>query len=82
METNVCNYCHRMFQSAVKMTACPECRHIDNKKFEPIYDYLIEHPLSNAIQISNAIGSDINDILRFIDEGRLQIVDKKQTDKK
>ncbi len=73
METCVCKYCHKMFQSPLRTMVCDECIGADNKKFEVIEQYLVDYPNSNAIQISEALEISVHDVLRYVDEGRLMI---------
>ncbi len=73
METCVCKYCRKMFQSSLRTTVCDECVGADNKKFEVIEQYLVDYPNSNAIQISEALEISVHDVLRYVDEGRLMI---------
>ena len=52
-------------------------RYIDDEQFAKIEEYLEHHPLSNALQISTAINISTNEILRYINEGKLVMVDGK-----
>lgn len=69
-----CRECGVIFQSAIPMAFCQKHKYIDNEQFEKIEKYLEIHPLSNALQISNAINISTNEILRYINEGKLVMV--------
>lgn len=71
---NACRNCKRVF-AATRVTAyCPNCKHIDDAQFSKIEQFLLENPLSNALQISSGTRISTHEILRYIDEERLIIV--------
>lgn len=73
MYTNVCRFCGRMFMSRAKSTVCQECKAKDDEIFSKIEEYLKQYPNSNAMQISEGLELSVVEVLRYIDEGRLQI---------
>ena len=73
MQKNRCRYCGKMFYERTAKTVCKDCKKIDEAIFSKIEAYLAKYPNSNAIQISEGIGIAAIEILRFIDERRLQL---------
>jgi len=76
-KVNTCRHCKAIFQSIIPLAYCQNCRHIDNEQFTVIENYLIKHPLSCALDIFRDTNVPISEILRYIDEGKLVIVDNK-----
>lgn len=72
MKLNRCKYCDCVFQSPDTRVVCKDCRVIDEALFSSIEEYLKKYPNSNAIQISEGLEISVYEIIRFIDEGRLQ----------
>lgn len=72
MKLNRCKYCERLFQSPNACVVCEKCKEIDEALFSGVEDYLKKYPNSNAIQIAEGLGISVYEIIRFIDEGRLQ----------
>ena len=71
---NCCRECGTMFQSHLPMAFCKKHQYIDKEQFDKIEEYLMKHPMSSALQISNAIDVSTNEILRYINEGKLVVV--------
>lgn len=69
-----CRECGTIFQSSYPMAYCSKHKYIDDEQFTKIEEYLGKHPLSNALQISNDISISTNEILRYINEGKLVMV--------
>lgn len=74
MHTNVCIYCGKMFNDRRVTSVCKDCIPKDEAFFKKINDYLKEYPNSNAMQIADGLDVPASDIIRFIDEGRLQMI--------
>ncbi|MDD6034605.1 MAG: hypothetical protein PUC30_00170 [Lachnospiraceae bacterium] len=72
MKLSQCKYCGRMFKSPTIRVTCDDCKEIDDALFSRIEDYLLQYPNSNAIQISEGLEISVFEVVRFIDEGRLQ----------
>ncbi len=72
MKLNRCKYCGKLFQSPNACVVCRECKEIDEALFSGVEDYLKKYPNSNAIQIAEGLNISVYEIIRFIDEGRLQ----------
>ncbi len=73
MFENVCKHCLKTFRSVDKRGYCDACRDLDVDEFDRIEAYLKKYPNSNALQISESLGIDVYDIIRFMSEGRLQV---------
>lgn len=73
MKLNQCKYCGTMFQSTDVRVVCDECRKTDDILFTRIEDYLRRYPNSNALQVSDGLSIPVFEVIRFIDEGRLQL---------
>lgn len=76
-EYSCCRECGAIFQSLYPMAYCSKHKYIDNEIFGKIEEYLMKHPLSNALQISSDTNISTNEILRYINEGKLIMVNGK-----
>jgi len=72
MKLNQCRYCGTMFKSTYTTSACNNCKELDDILFGRIEEYLKQFPNSNAIQIAEGLELPTFEVVRFIDEGRLQ----------
>ncbi len=72
MKLNQCRYCGTMFKSTYTSTVCSHCKELDDILFSRIEEYLKKFPNSNAIQIAEGLELPTFEVVRFIDEGRLQ----------
>ncbi len=72
MYTCVCKHCKRVFRSKIRTLCCNACRSVDEDKFDAIVAYLKLYPNSNAIQISEELGVDAYEIVKYMEEGRLE----------
>lgn len=70
-----CRECGTIFQSLFPVAFCAKHKYIDDEMFAIIEEYLSIHPLSNALQISSDTNISTNEILRYINEGKLVMVD-------
>lgn len=61
-----------MFKSTYSSTVCRQCKELDDILFSRIEEYLRKYPNSNAIQIAEGLELPTFEVVRFIDEGRLQ----------
>lgn len=77
MHLNVCKYCNMIFYDSSEMTTCKNCKKMDDELFERIEAYLKNYPNSNAMQIAEGLEIKVVDVIRFVDEGRLMIVNGK-----
>ena len=72
MKLNQCKYCGAMFKSTYVSVVCNHCKELDDILFGRIEEYLKQFPNSNAIQIAEGLEIPTFEVVRFIDEGRLQ----------
>ncbi|MCH5273796.1 MAG: hypothetical protein J1E35_08995 [Lachnospiraceae bacterium] len=72
MKQNRCKYCGSEFQSPDTRVVCNNCKWIDEALFSSIERYLKKYPNSNALQISEGLEISLYEVIRFIDEGRLE----------
>lgn len=77
--TNVCKHCKIVFKSKIRTLCCKSCRNLDEDQFSDIEYYLKLYPNSNALQISDELGISVYEILKFMEEGRLNRVRGKFT---
>lgn len=73
MKQNRCHYCQKVFQSPTERTVCDTCSKIDDILFGRIEAYLKKYPNSNALQISEGLEIPIYSVVRYMNEGRLQV---------
>lgn len=67
-----CSNCGQLFVK-VQVPICPKCVEKREKDFERCRDYLRDHPKTNLTGLSEATGVSVQQIIRFIIEGRLII---------
>lgn len=53
---------------------CLECRRNDAEAFDRVRAYLEEHPQANLGEVSEGTGVEVDQIRRFLREGRLELV--------
>lgn len=75
MHLCMCRHCHKVFRHRMIKSVCEECKAMDDELFARIEKYLLEYPNSNAIQIADALKIQPLEVLSFIDEGRLTMVE-------
>lgn len=73
MYENTCKFCGKRFRTRTKASTCTSCKKIDDAIFSKVEAYLRSYPNSNAVQIAEGVGVAAVEILRYIDEGRLQL---------
>lgn len=71
--TNVCKHCYKVFKSKIRTCACKNCQIRNEKQFDDIEQYLKLYPNSNALQISEELGIFAYTIVKYMEEGRLQV---------
>lgn len=52
---------------------CPSCRRLDEEDFQKVKDYLYEYPGANISEVHEGTGVDVDKIIEFLREGRLEI---------
>ncbi|MCR5793101.1 MAG: hypothetical protein K6G65_08025 [Lachnospiraceae bacterium] len=73
MYTSVCKHCHKVFKSRIRTACCNDCRSTDENCFDDIVEYLRRFPNSNAVQIAEELGISAYVVLKFLEEGRLEL---------
>jgi len=71
MDVRNCKRCGKIF-NYYGSYICNDCRQQDEADFTKIRQYIINHPKSSALEISEATGIDPRIITRFMREGRLE----------
>ncbi|MCQ2506723.1 MAG: hypothetical protein MJ113_06065 [Lachnospiraceae bacterium] len=74
MKLCACRFCGKMFNHPYEVSVCSNCQDKNEEQFAKIIDYLKRYPNSNAIQIAKGLEISTNEVIRYIDEGRLTIV--------
>lgn len=62
-----------MFKSKIRTCCCKNCRKLDENQFDDIEQYLRLYPNSNALQISEELGIEAYEVLKYVEEGRLLV---------
>ncbi|MFW6273411.1 MAG: flagellar protein [Halanaerobium sp.] len=65
-----CRECGRVFSSAGE-AVCPDCKKLEEEKFELVKNYLWDNPNSTIDQVSEETGVERELILKFMKEDRL-----------
>ncbi len=73
LSVSQCKKCARLYQPLANAPYCPTCMEELENKFELIKEYIYEHPLANAVEISHETGVPEKDIFYFLKEGRLSV---------
>ena len=72
-----CKICGRVFFKT-RYDICPECKRIDDEKFQLVRQFLKEFPGSKINIVSEYTGVSERRILRYLREGKIQILDSDQ----
>lgn len=79
---NCCRECGALFIAPIPLVYCPQHKYLDDQQFSIVEDYVIKHPLCNAIEVNAGTSVGLLELLRYINEGRLYVVDEKISIKK
>ena len=71
MDVRNCRRCGKVFTFR-GMPVCNDCFEADEKDFETVKDYLLEHPGASTMEVSTQTDIDVKTITRFLREGRLE----------
>ena len=71
-----CTRCDRVFKKLYDRKICPDCIQAEEEAYRLVVDFLDAHPGSALGAIAEGAGVDEAQILRFIREGRLTLLDK------
>jgi hypothetical protein len=70
--SHICDKCGSIIQA--NDAICQYCCQIEMDEYKIVRDYLRRYPNSNAMQIANATGISISNILKYIKNGSLTVV--------
>ncbi|QXM05162.1 TIGR03826 family flagellar region protein [Crassaminicella indica] len=73
-EIRNCKECGRLFQYTGISKICPRCQKKDEEDFKVVREYIYENEGATLTEVSEETGVDEDKILRFLREGRLEIV--------
>lgn len=73
---NCCRACGAIFGSAIPLAYCDKHKHLDDEQFAVVEDYILHHPMCNAMQVNAGTGIALSELLRYINERRLCIVNE------
>ena len=71
IEKCTCKHCGKEYEGFKGTSTCDACKDLDDMIFTQIRVYLKKYPHSNAVQISQSLGINVNLIIKYIEEGRL-----------
>lgn len=71
-----CKKCGSLYQYYGNTQLCPTCCQQDEADYQRLRQYLIEHPGARMFEVSTLLGIPVNRIKRYLQEDRLQIVEK------
>lgn len=69
-----CKKCGRIFNYIGGIQYCPACRDKDEQDYKRVKEYLYENPKATVSQISMDLDISVEQIKRYLREGRLEIV--------
>ncbi len=75
-EPKKCRQCNGTFMYTTNDDLCFSCIQKNELEFKKIKSFLKEHPRSSIGTISTTLEISVATIQKFIDEGRLEMVDK------
>lgn len=70
--SHICDKCGSIMQA--NDVNCQNCCQIEMDEYKIVREYLRTHPNSNAMQVANATGISISNILKYIKDGSLTVV--------
>ncbi len=75
-EPKQCKQCNGTFLYTTNDNLCLSCSQKNELEFKRIKSFLKEHPKSSIGTISTELDISVANIQKYIDEGRLEMVDK------
>jgi len=70
-----CKKCGRIFNYIGGIQYCPACRDKDEEDYKRVKEYLYDYPKASVSQVSMDLDISVEQIKRYLREGRLEIVD-------
>ncbi|RKD23538.1 flagellar operon protein TIGR03826 [Caminicella sporogenes DSM 14501] len=74
MDIRNCKECGKLFQYDGISKLCYSCRKKDEEDFKRVKDYIYDNTGATITEVSEATGVSEDKILRYLREGRLEIV--------
>lgn len=71
-----CTRCDRVFRKLFDRKICPDCIQAEEEAYRLVVDFLDQNPGADLGQIAEGADVEEAQILRFIREGRLTLLDK------
>ena len=73
-ETKICDRCGRIFlYYGFGHYYCPACKILDEEDFTKVKDYIYDHGVASALEVSENTGISLDRINQYLREGRLEI---------
>ncbi|HOA80693.1 MAG TPA: hypothetical protein PKK61_06490 [Defluviitaleaceae bacterium] len=79
MSYDICKICGRFFYKSGRIY-CDECYEKDKAEYKVVRDYVIKHRGCSVMEVSNATGIPVKTIYRFVEEGRIDIDEKRKNE--
>lgn len=77
MERGICRICQRFFEKTYKnQELCDECYKKDRAEYEIVKDYIFQNKCATIMDIYYDTDVAIKTIKRYIQEGKIDIIDK------
>jgi hypothetical protein len=73
LANTICKICGRLFARDGHQE-CPECHKKDSEEYRIIREYISTHHNVSAVDVNVATGIPISTILRFIKDGRVELM--------
>ena len=75
-EPKRCKECNCTFQYVTSEQLCLSCSQKNESEFRRIKEFLKDNPKSSVSLVATSLEINVSHIQKFIDEGRLEIIDK------
>lgn len=75
-EPKRCKECNGTFQYVSSEQLCLSCSQKNDSEFRRIKEFLKDNPKSSVSMVASSLDINVSHIQKFIEEGRLEIVDK------
>jgi RNA polymerase subunit RPABC4/transcription elongation factor Spt4 len=73
LANTICRICGKLFARDGNQE-CPECHKKDSEDYKTIREYISTHRNVTAVDVNVATGIPISTILRFIKDGRVELM--------
>lgn len=74
-ELRNCRKCGKMFTYTGKSAFCQACVRREEEDYQKVKEYLYDNPGASMNEVSSVTGVSVEKIMRFLREGRLEIVE-------